>query len=82
MTKSYITIKEKKEILYNSWEENLITPKFTIKNFADELHYYLRIYLRKNMPVFKITFFLFLNATQRILYTFGTFLIKIKLSIS
>jgi len=78
MTKSYIVINDKKGNVYNSWEESLIAPKFTIKNFADELHYYLRIYLRKNKPLSKILFFLFLNATQRILYTFGMFLIKIK----
>jgi len=54
MTKSYIVFKDKKGNFYNSWEESLITPKFTIKNFADELHYYLRIYLRKNKPLSKI----------------------------
>ena len=79
MTKSYIVINDKKGNVYNSWEESLIAPKFTIKNFADELHYYLRIYLRKNKPLSKILIFLFLDATQRILYTIGTFLIKIKL---
>ncbi len=78
MTKSYITPKEKEGNIYSSWEESLIAPKFTIKNFADELHYYLRIYIRKNKPLSKILMFLFLNATQRILYTFGMFLIKIK----
>ncbi len=78
MTKSYIIFNNKKENLYNSWEESIIAPKFTIKNFAEELHYYLRIYIRKNKPLSKILIFLFLNATQRILYTFGMFLIKIK----
>ncbi len=78
MTKSYFAFKNKIVNTYDSWEESLIAPKFTIKNFADELHYYLRIYLRKNKPVSKILIFLFLNATQRILYTIGTFLIKIK----
>jgi len=33
MTKSYIIFNNKKENLYNSWEESLIAPKFTIKNF-------------------------------------------------
>jgi len=79
MTKSYITINEKKENIHNSWEESLIAPKFTIKNFVDELHYYLRFYLRNNKPISKIAIFLFLNAIQGILYTLGTFLIKIKL---
>jgi len=78
MTKSYIAFKDKKGNFYNSWEESIIAPKFTIKNFADELHYYLRIYIRKNKPLSKILMFLFLNATQRILYTFGMLLIKIK----
>ena len=78
MTKSYIMLNNKKENIHNSWEESLIAPKFTIKNFTDELHYYLRIYIRKNKPLSKILMFLFLNATQRILYTFGMFLIKIK----
>ena len=79
MTKSYFVINEKKDNIYGSWKESLIAPKFTIKNFADELHYYLRIYLRENKPLSKILIFLFLNATQRILYTIGTILIKIKL---
>ncbi len=81
MTKSYIMIKDKKGNVYNSWEESLIAPKFSIKNFADELHYYLRIYLRTNMSLTKIIMFLFLNAIQRILYTIGTEFIKIKFRI-
>jgi len=78
MAKSYLVINDKKDNIYRHWEESLIPPKFTIKNFADELHNYLRIYLKKNKPISKILIFLFLNATQRILYTIGTFLIKIK----
>jgi len=54
MTKSYIVNNNKKGNVYNSLEESLIAPKFTIKNFANELHYYLRKYLIKNKPISKI----------------------------
>lgn len=78
MTKSYIIIKANDDNIYNSWEKNLIAPKFTIKNFADELHYYLRTYINKNKALSIIIIFLFLNSIQRILYSFGTFLIKLR----
>ena len=79
MTKSYVKIEINNENrIYNSWEESVIAPKFTLKNFADELHYYLRIYLRKQKSLWKNLIFLFLNAIQRIFYTIGTDIIKIK----
>jgi len=78
MTKSYIINKSFAKGSYNNWEAGIIAPKFTMKNFADELHYYLRIYLRKKKPFLKILAFIFLNAFQRILYTLGTNLTKIK----
>ena len=78
MTKSYIIIEKVNEGLYQSWEQSLIAPKFTLRNFTDELHYYLRVYINQKKSLGKIVIFLFLNAIQRILYTTGTFLIKIK----
>ena len=63
---------------YNSWCLELITPKFTIRNFSDELHYYLRIYLKQKKSFWGILIFLFLNATQRVCYTIGSFIIKKK----
>ncbi len=78
MTKSYIKTGLSLETTYNSWEESIIAPKFTLKNFADELHYYLRINLRKQKSLWKNLTFLFLNAIQRIFYTIGTDIIKIK----
>ncbi len=78
MTKSYIKLDSGADLIYNSWEQSILAPKFNLKNFADELHYYLRLYLRKRKPILKIVIFLFLNATQRIFYTFGTIIIKIK----
>jgi hypothetical protein len=64
--------------VYESWEENIIAPKLTLKGFADELHYYLRSYLATKKKLSEVIFFLFLNATQRIFYSFGTFSIKIR----
>ena len=78
MTKSYIKTGLSLETIYNSWEESIIAPKFTLKNFADELHYYLRINLREQKSLWKNLTFLFLNAIQRIFYTIGTDIIKIK----
>lgn len=78
MTKSYIKTGLSLETIYGSWEESIIAPKFTLKNFADELHYYLRINLRKQKSLWKNLTFLFLNAIQRIFYTIGTDIIKIK----
>ena len=78
MTKSYINIQKESEGLYQPWEQSLIAPRFTIKNFAEELHFYLRIYIKQKRSLTKIIIFLFLNAIQRILYTIGTFLIRIK----
>ncbi len=73
-----VKLDRKTDLIYNSWEQSIIAPKFTLNNFADELHYYLRVYLRKRKPILKILMFLFLNAIQRIFYTFGTNIIKIK----
>ena len=78
MTKSYDWIFASQQDSYNGWEESIIAPKLTIKSLADELHYYLRLYLIKNKNVWRILLYLMLNGVQRIFYTFGTFLIKIK----
>ena len=78
MTKSYIIFEKVNEGRYQPWEQSLNAPRFTIRNFADELHFYLRIYINQKKPLSKIMIFLFLNAIQRILYTIGTFLIRIK----
>lgn len=78
MTKSYDWIFTSQQDSYNGWEESIIAPKLTIKSFADELHYYLRLYLIKNKNVRRILLYLMLNGVQRIFYTFGTLLIKIK----
>ena len=78
MTKSYERIFSSKEDIYNGWEESILAPKLTIKSLADELHYYLRLYMIKNKNILKILLFLMLNGAQRISYTFGTLIIKIK----
>ena len=78
MTKSYIIIEKVKKGKYQPWEQSLNAPRFTIRNFADELHFYLRIYINQKKSLGKIMIFLFLNSIQRILYTTGAFLIKIK----
>ena len=78
MTKSYERIFSSKEDIYNGWEESILAPKLTIKSLADELHYYLRLYMIKNKNILKILLFLMLNGAQRIFYTFGTLIIKIK----
>ena len=78
MTKSYLIPEKNIENYHQSRKHCLIAPKFTIKNFTYELHYYLRIYISDKKPIIKIFMFLFLNAIQRTLYTFGTFLVKIK----
>ena len=78
MTKSYDWIFSFQQDSYKGWEESIIAPKLTIKSFADELHYCLRLYLIKNKNIWKILLFLMLNGAQRIFYTFGTFLIKVK----
>jgi len=64
---------------YKSWKESIIAPKLTLKNFVGELHYYFRFYLIKK-KVSDFLLFLFLNAVQRIFYSFGTYYIKIKRS--
>ncbi|KKM86030.1 hypothetical protein LCGC14_1283130 [marine sediment metagenome] len=71
MTKSYLIFKSNNS-KNNTWQESIIAPKFSLKNFADELHYYLRIYLLKKKSFNKIIKFLLLNAVQRIFYTIGT----------
>jgi hypothetical protein len=80
LTKSYLKLDFNTSFFYNSWEQSIIAPKFTLRNFIDEMHYYLRFYIRKKRKVTIILIYLFLNATQRIFYTLGTFLIKTKLS--
>ncbi len=78
MTKSYLVLETKKGEICNSWEQCIIAPKFTLKNFTGELHYYLRVYLSKKKSFTKIMMFLFLNAVQRIFYTVGTNIINIR----
>ena len=77
MTKSYDRIFSSQHDSSKGWEESIIAPKLSIKSLADELHYYLRLYLIENKNFLKILVFLMLNGAQRIFYTFGTFLIKI-----
>lgn len=79
MTKSYL-IYQLNQNQYESWEKSIIAPKFNLKNFVGELHYYIRIYIKKEIPFLKSLMFLFLNITQRMLYTYGTFLINLKYS--
>ena len=78
MTKSYLVTEAVNGELFNSWEQSIVAPKFTLRNFTGELHYYLRIYLRKKKSFSKIIMFLFLNAIQRIFYTIGTNMIKFR----
>lgn len=78
MTKSFFVSNQVPQSSYRSWEESIIAPKFNLKNFIDELHYYIRVYIIQKKPILKSMKFLFLNAIQRIFYTYGTFLIKLK----
>ena len=78
MTKSYFIERELAQVSYKSWEESIIAPKFNLKNFMDELHYYVRIYIIQKKSFLKSMKFLFLNAVQRIFYTYGTILIKLR----
>lgn len=77
MTKSYLYSFETKNQIYKNWEIELIAPRLTIKNFAHEMHYYIRIYIKQEKPFLKLVKFLFLNAVQRIFYTIGAFLSRI-----
>ncbi len=72
MTKSYLIFESDNNENYNSWQESIIAPKFSLRNFADELHYYLRIYIIRKKSFNEIIKFLFLNVIQRIFYTIGT----------
>jgi len=53
------------------WEKGIVAPKLTIRALKDELHFYLRIYLKKGYNSRKITFFMFLYLAQRLLYSYG-----------
>ncbi|HEC38508.1 hypothetical protein LCGC14_0706020 [marine sediment metagenome] len=72
MTNSYLVFESNNNRNYTEWQESIIAPKFSLKNFANELHYYLRIYIIKKKSFNEILKFLFLNAIQRIFYTIGT----------
>ncbi len=72
MTKSYLIFVSDNNRTYTTWQESIIAPKFSLKSFADELHYYLRIYIIKKKSFSEIIKFLFLNAIQRVFYTIGT----------
>lgn len=77
MTKAFINTKKIPKINYNKWEQTIIAPKLTLRNFSDEMHYYFRIYLQDGKRFPKIILFLFLNVIQRIFYTIGTLIIKL-----
>lgn len=76
MTKSFIY--QLNPQYYKSWEKSIIAPDFNLKNFVNEIHYYLRIYINSNMAFWKSIKFLFLNIIQRLAYTYGTFKIKLE----
>ncbi len=78
MTKSYLIFDTDNNKNYTTWQESIIAPKFSLKNFADELHYYLRIYIIKKKSFNEIIKFLFLNVVQRIFYTMGTKIVLIR----
>lgn len=77
MTKAYIKKEAFSSRTYEEWDNSIIAPKFSLKNFSDELHFYLRIYLLKDKPLVKILIFLFLNAIQRVFYTIGNLIVKL-----
>ncbi len=58
MTKSYFINSQLPQTSYRSWEESIIAPKFNLKNFVDELHYYIRIYITQKKPFLKSISFL------------------------
>jgi len=59
MTKSYFINSQLPQKSYRSWEESIIAPKFNLKNFVDELHYYIRIYINQKKPFLKSMNFYF-----------------------
>ena len=58
------------------WEEGIVAPKITIRALKDELHFYLRIYLKKGYNIQKIISFLFLYLVQRLLYSYSYWSVK------
>ncbi len=77
VSKSYIIYQLNQEY-YNSWEKHIIAPKFNIQYLFNDLYYYLRIYVNSGKGFWKSMKFLFLKIIERLLYTYGTFVIKIK----
>ena len=58
------------------WEEGIVAPKITIRALKDELHFYLRIYLKKGYDIRRIISFLFLYLVQRLLYSYSYWSVK------
>ncbi len=77
VSKSY-TIYQLNQEYENSWEKYIISPKFNIQYLLSVLYYYLRIYVNSGKGFWKSMKFLFLKMIERIIYTYGTFVIKKK----
>lgn len=75
MTNSLIKmkmIKKESNLIVYEWEKGISAPKLTLSELANELHFHLRVYIRKKYGLTKIIVFLFFNLIQRILYTTGS----------
>lgn len=76
MTRAFVIIRKKKHYqeYFPQWEQGIVAPKLTFKALVDELHYHLRVYIKKNYSFPKIMIFLVFNIVQRILYSYAFFL--------
>lgn len=75
LTKSYISCQN---MLPESWEQNIVARKLTIRNISNQLKYNLNIYIEENQNIVHVIIFLFLGIIQLFFYTFGAFTVKMK----
>jgi len=78
MTKSYLTNEIHQNIIAESWEQNIIARRFTIRTISKQMTYNLHIYFREKESLTHIIIFLFLSLIQLLFYTLGAFLVKLR----
>lgn len=78
MTKSYLINEIHQNIISESWEQNIIARRFTIRNISKQMTYNLLVYFREQESLTHIIIFLFLGFIQLLFYTLGAFLVKLR----
>jgi len=79
VTKSYLINDIQQNEPSDTWEQNIVAKKLSIRNVTKQMTYNLNIYLRKKESFTHIIAFSFLGIIQLFFYTLGAALVRLRL---